>query len=132
MISFYLAADYSRQSEMKEVRGLLEEAGYLVISQWLDSPCAAVGIGGKELGEGNEESHRLSAERNLLDLESVDEFILFTTGNLSRGGRHWETGYAAQRGIPIYIVGPLEHTFHCLRGIVHYSTLEEFLLSLKE
>jgi hypothetical protein len=42
---------------------------------------------------------------------------VLTTGELARGGRHFETGYAYRAGIPVILVGPVEHAFHHLDGV---------------
>lgn len=128
----YLAADYSRQEEMREHRTELERCGFEVRSRWIDSPSKAAGIGGTVIDEMTMREYELCAIRDLADLEQCQEFVLFTTGELSRGGRHTEFGWALAKKMVIHLIGPREHTFHCLPSVIvrHYATWEAFVLAL--
>ncbi|MGH3834083.1 MAG: hypothetical protein ACRDSF_00040 [Pseudonocardiaceae bacterium] len=130
----YLASDYNHQWEMKKKRADIEGRGYTVISCWIDSPQRAAGIGGVGISDDNLAEYELCAIRDLADLDQCSEFVMFSTGELSRGGRHTEYGYALGKKMLIHLVGPREHTFHCLPSpfMTHYPTWELFLYMLDQ
>jgi hypothetical protein len=119
-LRIYLAAAYSRHSEMRGVRTILEAMGYFVTSRWIN--------GEHEVLEG--QSHQMNrgfAEDDWEDLMNADVCIFFSSnGNQSRGrgGRHVEFGLALARGTPILVIGMKENVFHWLPGVEHFETLE--------
>ncbi len=127
-MKIYLAADYSRKEEMRGVRDILVPFGHSITSRWIDRPpvVQAFGIGGVRIdisvcGE--------IAEINAFDVEVADMLLLFTSGELSRGGRHTELGMAVAWCKSICIVGPREHSFHCFSSIRQYDNWPTFLLN---
>lgn len=94
-----------------------------MVSRWhriLAEAEASAGMG----GPADESVARFAAERNVTDIESCDVFAVLTTGSLSRGGRHFETGYAFARGKRVVMVGGAEHAFHHLPGLEMVSPEE--------
>jgi hypothetical protein len=62
---------------------------------------------------------------DLEDLRSANLCLAFTepadASDRGRGGRHTELGIALGLGQSVAIVGPVEHVFHRLPGVVHHS-----------
>lgn len=112
----YLAARYSRNPEMREVRDRLVAAGHQVTSRWIDNH-------GGELEESFT-PEALSANPSFCakygmddveDLEAADVVVSFTgKGGGGKGGRHVEFGMAYSLGKPCILIGPRENIFHCL------------------
>ena len=105
----YLAASFSRRSELQSYARYLTAQGYEVTSRWL----------------GDEHVKGQTAENALIDEEDVkrcDVLVAFTDEvSLGRGGRHVEFGMARALGKELVIIGPEEHIFHHLPGILIYS-----------
>jgi len=127
-MKIYLAADYARKEEMQRVRDVLVPFGHSITSQWIDRPSAiqAFGIGGARI---DTKICMEIARINMQNLYDADRLLLFTSGELSRGGRHTEFGMALAWDKPIHIIGPCEHSFHCLPSIRQYANWPTFLLN---
>ncbi len=85
----------------------LRDDGHQVTSRWLESY--------SRRATGDEASR---AQRDLADLRS-SEFLVALTGPRvgGRGGRHTELGVAIERGLPIVLVGTVEHVFHHMAAV---------------
>lgn len=120
-MKFYLAAAYGRKEEIKRYRDELKGLGYDCTSSWLDVL--------DEVTDFASDDHAQEyAVTDLNDISRADALVLFSeNGQLSRGGRHVEFGFAYAHFKPIYIVGGRELIFHSLPGIHVYSTWQEFL-----
>lgn len=71
---------------------------------------------------------RTHAVLDLLDVDMADAVLLFATpGELTRGGKHFECGYAHAKGIALHVIGGPEHIFHRLPGVRHYADLSAWL-----
>jgi hypothetical protein len=116
-IRVYLAARFSKKTEVKKLSGDLKRSGIVVTSRWLDEPV-------DENTGLNQVTTEYTERVALADVEDIDEaefFVLFSENPEStwpRGGRHFETGYAYARGKRIIICGPKENVFHSLPGVV--------------
>lgn len=128
-MDIYLAADYARKHEMRDCRGIIETLGHKVVSRWIDNPdeLEDIGIGGTPITDGNHTQRAQHASYDWNDIHDADMVVLFTTGNLTRGGRHTEFGMALAWGKRVVIIGPREHVFHCLPEVVHFPTRQEFV-----
>jgi len=126
-MKIYLAADFARKEEMLGVQDVLTAIGHTITSQWINDPENAMGygIGGSNLST---DSCSQRAKVDMQNLYDADMFLLFTTGNLSRGGRHTELGMALAWKKSICIIGPPEHVFHSLPSIRQYDNWPTFLL----
>lgn len=120
VIGVYLASDFARHAYVEEVaRALaLGRRDIVVVSRWHGTP-------GEEdvAGEGTTKAHippgaRDIALRAIEDIRRCDMFVLFTSGEFARGGRHFETGLAYGLRKPIIVVGPVEHAFHSLPNVL--------------
>jgi len=125
-VRIYLAARYSRNAEMRDVRDDLVVMGHTVTSRWIDlhkgstdyltSEALAV-LQHSFTPEFLAENPTLAfqyARADLDDLSDADACISFTCGTGGKGGRHVEFGAAWALGKALYIVGPRENVFHTL------------------
>jgi hypothetical protein len=124
-VKIYLAARYSRNSEMREYRDQLHSMGYKVTSQWIDQH------GGQELesftsSKLNSDPHYCAhfAQVDYSDLLISDMVIFFSSGNGSqgKGGRHVEFGMAVALNKLVIIIGQRENVFHCFSDIHQFDT----------
>lgn len=127
----YLAARYSRREELVGYRNDLNQLGsiipglYLrVTSRWLNGSHEAHKLGPNGMrviprsGYTNTQARRFARE-DLADIDEADVVVVFTEehvprGNVGRGGRHVEFGYALAKGKKIIVVGPIENVFYSL------------------
>lgn len=129
----YLAADYARKEEMHKKADELRRHGHKVTSHWHDNlseqdAAEDFGTGGVGVLSDNLVTASRCAVGDMEDILRCDMFLLFTTGEKTRGGRHWETGYATGQNKKVSLIGPREHIFHCLSAVEHYDTWEQFLI----
>ena len=115
--TIYLAAPYQAREIIKDYRDrIIEPAGIEVTSQWLDETYAV----STEPGELDLAEVRHFAKMDLKDVHRADHFATFSViGNPdieenSRGGRHYEMGYARALNKTIWVVGGRQHIFEYL------------------
>lgn len=126
----YLAARYSRREEMCGYRSGLQRAGIEVSGRWLDG-AHQIGNDGKPIGEEGEAAVELGesiaahfAEEDIADLNAAQVVVCFTEMprvSNSRGGRHFEMGFAYAAGKRVIVVGPRENVFCWLPDVVHFD-----------
>lgn len=108
----YVAAAFARGREMVRVARDLREAGYDVVSSWIEE------AGGLAAVEAAGDDTATAALRDLRELRGADLCIMFSTPvgkrESGRGGRHVELGAAIAWELPVILVGPDEHVFHAL------------------
>jgi nucleoside 2-deoxyribosyltransferase len=113
----YLAGDFARRSELLTHAGELNERfGIITTSRWL----TYTAVGAPEGGFGGGDANHVAATMAQMDLDDISEataFMVFTTGELTRGGRQVETGYALALEKPVCLVGPRETVFHHLGAV---------------
>jgi hypothetical protein len=133
-MKIYLASRYSRHSEMRGVRDVLQAVGHTVTSRWIDCHTDVVGdFTASFTQEFLNTSPELSAplgQHDLDDLTRADAVISFT-GSGGKGGRHVEFGYALALGKRMIIIGPRENVFHTLPQVEHYTTWPQFVIALR-
>jgi len=125
---FYLAARYSRLSEMQKVRLQLQELGHCVTSRWVNGDHQALD-NGVTLAASDIAARRF-AEEDLEDIHGADAIVAFTErprSQHSRGGRHVELGYALALDKHILVIGPRENVFCCLPGVISFPDTRTFL-----
>lgn len=110
----YLAADYARKNEIREVAAKLRALGIEVTSRWLDTPDDGI-------------PWSAEAKVDVEDVQDAHTLVSFTTGELARGGRHAEFGMAVALGKGLVIVGPREHVFHFLPEVLLLHGKEQLL-----
>lgn len=122
----YLAAAFSRQEEIARIADRLNDKGIEITSRWL-----------------HVKKERL--ENAFMDVEDVrraDILVRFTDNYGSipmmnshghdwvparfiSGARHFETGLAWERGIPIIVVGGKQNIFDEFPNITHVDSVDE-------
>ena len=121
----YLAARFSRREELRGYARRLREVGYIVDCAWLSDQ--ASGTNCLDYERLSEEQARCVAIQDCADIREADAVLLFTDGSASpysRGGHHFEAGYAQGLGKPVVVVGPLENVFHRLSGLEWFYNFE--------
>lgn len=131
----YLASMFSAMLETRKRAAELAEIGIECTSSWL-----------KEKSDPNISMKDASLTDSFLlytaitdveDINRANAFVLFTVDPdtpTKRGGRHWECGYAAGIGKPIFICGPKENIFHYLPNVTvcaDFEKVKECLLKLR-
>ncbi len=116
-VTMYLASDFGRHPYVNEVALALQARGHEVVSGWHATPSDedvdAAGRTKAYLPPGAPEM----ALRAIEDIRRCDTFVVFTSGEFARGGRHFETGLAYGLRKRIFVVGPKEHAFHSLPNV---------------
>lgn len=144
MKQVYLAARYSRRTELCQYREALREMGFLVQARWLDgghqigSDGNPIGESGEALVESDSPEAAVMRERfaydDFEDVLSADILIAFTEeprAKATRGGRHVEFGIALARGIRLIVVGPRENIFYwlpCVERVEHWADAKALLV----
>lgn len=125
MSTIYLAARFSRQTEMRAIRDRLEAAGHTVTSRWITGvhdDTTEGGLTGATLAR--------FAKDDLADIDSAELIVVFSDQPSSKGGMWVELGYAMGRGTPVVIVGPAVNLFcHLTRC---YPDAEAFLSAMEQ
>ncbi|MGH7746140.1 MAG: hypothetical protein ACREQ5_15420 [Candidatus Dormibacteria bacterium] len=130
----YLAARYSRNSEMRGVRDVLTALGHEVTSRWIDCHAGKylTSFTPEHLNDDPEYCARLGLH-DLEDVDAADAVLSFTdTTGGGKGGRHVEFGYALAHpgGKRVILVGPRENIFHTLPQVEHYPDWPRLLVAL--
>jgi nucleoside 2-deoxyribosyltransferase len=132
-VRIYLAAQFCRHDEMREVRDKLRDLGHDVQSRWIDLH------GEENLTQPTVALLNTSpldfVKYAVMDTEQVgnaDAVISFSSGDgsSSTGGRHVELGMALALGKRVILVGPRENVFHTLPIIEWYPDTESLLTAL--
>jgi len=112
----YLAGSWTRRKELRRYAVLLKKDNqYEITSRWLWEK-----VPGRNMGSDN-------ALMDEEDVKRCDALIAFTdVVSLGHGGRHVEFGMARALGKELIVVGPEEHIFHYLPGVVIYPEWETF------
>ena len=119
----YLAAAFSRRSELAAYAAELRAMGHTVTSRWHEGDRHQASEE-ELLGEDQTIATRLASE-DWDDLERAELFIAFTDAQQQpNGARHAEFGLALGLHMVCWIVGPREHVFHALADR-QFATWEE-------
>lgn len=123
MYRVYLAAQYARRNEMRDIATQLVERGFVVSSSWLDEEYPL----DTKPNQLSDDENRDTALKDLEDLTGSDIIIFFSEdleSQPSRGGKHFELGFAHALGINIFIVGGAENLFHYLPDLKVIPNME--------
>lgn len=122
----YIAGMFSTKELRKEQALSLMALGHTVTSHWIDETVPHT-VTMKDLPN---QYHQETALCDVSDIDDSDLFIEFVptyaelvdapVSSVSRGGRHWEMGYAWAKGKEIWVCGPKENIFHHLPERVHH------------
>lgn len=120
----YLAGRYGRRQELLRYALRLRSLGHEVTSRWL--------FGEPEDGCLDSDFAAWCAVLDLEDIAAADTFLAFTESNpdipgASRGGRHFEMGFARGCACRIVVIGARENIFCHLPGVEFFGTFDEFL-----
>ena len=133
----YVAADYAKKHLARQVAERLEELGIGSTARWYSSQPAYKdnGLGGELEGEDAVAAARV-AQEDMDDIQSANLFVQLTTGELHRGGRTTELGYAIalKQSWPerlVVCVGPREHAFHYHPLVAHVETVDQLMAFLR-
>lgn len=113
----YVAADFVRGAEANALAICLTTAGAKIVSSWHSTAHGAEMASARTVGGPPKADALVAAKRNLRELDAANTVVVLTTGELARGGRHFETGYAHALKKRVILVGVVEHAFHHLDGI---------------
>lgn len=132
-MNIYLAASYSRRTEIEGYAGEVRGMGHTVTSDWHE---------GRQMPlSGGEEMQRQAnryAKGDIADIRAAELYIAFTTtpmpseepGALASkaayrpGGTHVEFGIALALEKELWVVGPRENIFHFMDEVVVFDTWE--------
>lgn len=140
----YLAARYSRRTELCAYRETLEIHGHTVTSRWLNGDHqisdsgVPIGENGSRLVEEGEcdraaalrESFALEDYRDVASANLVISFTEEPRTTNSRGGRHVEFGIALGQLKRCWVVGPRENIFHWLENVRVFESFADVLSQL--
>jgi hypothetical protein len=134
-VRVYLAANYSRNPEMREIAEMLHASGYFITSRWiLGSHEVAYGTVGEATMDKKEAVD--FAQEDFSDVMAADIVIHFAKPKghegRDRGGRHVELGIALGRGAQVFHVGPKENIFHGLEHVTCYEHIRHFIESIRD
>lgn len=141
MTTYYFAARYSRNAELRTYRNELEATvpGAKVTSRWIDQHGGAVETSfTPEVLAADPEGCWKYGLADLEDLANAEAIISFTGGGGGgKGGRHVEHGVAiayvgngpwlSSGDFRLIVVGSPEHIFHCHPATEVYATWRNFL-----
>lgn len=124
-MKIYIAASWSRRSEIRKVASELEELGVRVGSRWL-------GECHKPSSSGREKFLRETALIDVADVRACDALVRFADdltemrvpSHLATGARMFEMGLAYALGKPIYVVGGKQNVFDRLPNLIHIKDAE--------
>lgn len=102
---------------------MLQQAGHVVTSRWLDA---------EGFGEGGKDAHEKTnaARMDLADIRKSDALVLVSEAHKTYngpGGKHVEFGYAAARGLRLFVLGRRENVFHWLPEVTLVETTMELI-----
>lgn len=130
----YVAAIFRKYAFARGVMHALELAGHECTSTWLRE--TEKHDSANSLNPMDEDQKRLIAEVDLYDVAVSDVVILLCEeGDVAggtRGGRHFETGYATAHGIPVIAIGGPENVFHYLPNFHNVQSVTEAVRLLRE
>jgi hypothetical protein len=118
-MKFYLSSGTRRAKEMNEYAMELSILGHEVVSRWHQG---VIGTPRLELDDPKLEAR---ARDDLEDIDRCDAIIAFSGSKTSRGGRHYELGYARAKRKACFLIGDPEHAFHLLTS--QYDLWEKFV-----
>lgn len=122
----YLASSYTRKEELQGYAAQLKSAGFEVTSRWLREKHGAH----VQQHELTRRFNRETSQKDLIDINRSDLFVIFTRPEKERGGMFVEMGWALHMGLPVVIVGLRVNVFCYLPRLKQFDTFEELLNDL--
>ena len=132
MINLYLAARFSRKEEMAGVADRLRNVDLNNIATWVTGAHDYTGVPDEHIPVSAQADF---AAEDLQEIHRADIVMVFTDPpghGGSRGGKHFEAGFALALGKPIVVIGPLENVFFSYLATKehrarHYEDLDAFI-----
>ncbi|MBU0959850.1 MAG: hypothetical protein KKB31_07925 [Nanoarchaeota archaeon] len=119
ILNVYLAGSYFRRDELRDRAAELEADGHHVTSSWLQGDYNTTA----KVTDYTKQQLNSFAIADIWDIDGSDVFIVFSDApTYAGGGKHFETGYAYKAGLPIIVIGDIEHAFHALHGVQQFDT----------
>ena len=126
-MKIYIASRYENKLAVRELAKTLRREKFEIISTWHREQYNPE----IEVDDLSPAKCRELALRDLTELESCNSLLIYTYGcEKSRGGMHFENGYAFANDKKIYIIGPRVTIFHFLPGVEQFDTVEDFLVEV--
>jgi hypothetical protein len=131
----YLAGSYSRRKELLKYANELEAVGHIVTARWLRLPHERQE---QQFVDADAEA-RLAigqehALRDIADLLASDTFVLFADSDghkaRSKGGKHFEMGFAHGIGLSLCVIGGRPNVFCTLPEVHYHSSWQDFLVAV--
>lgn len=121
----YIAARFEQKTEMKSLIPLFEANNIQVRARWLDETISPT----SQLSDLAPDYCAEQAQVDLDDIKACDIFVFFadSVAKTTRGGKHFEAGYASGLGKRVIVIGPPENIFHYLPEVIQYASLCDFL-----
>jgi hypothetical protein len=129
-MNIYLAAGFGRRLEIKALAARLRQSlDCCIVSRWLDCDSDDDGTKAPEAVTQAD----IWADICLEDVRKAQVLVCVAEPGraFSRGGRHFETGFAYAIGKSIIVLGEREHVFHMLPGTLHVTDEAALILALK-
>jgi len=123
-MKIYIASRYENKLAVRELAKTLRREKFEIVSTWhKEKYDSAIQI--EDLTPAR---MRTLALRDLTEIESCNALLIYTDGcDQSRGGMHFENGYAFANDKKIYIIGPRVTIFHFLPGVEQFEEVRDFL-----
>jgi hypothetical protein len=134
MMNIYIAASYGRRKEMLKHANELEAVGHRVTSRWLRGKFEHE----DEAFDDGDNAARLRigqphALKDIEDIYKADVLVLFPCvgqSPSSRGGRHFEMGFAYGLRMQCHVIGHRENVFCTLPDVRFHESWQDFLVWL--
>jgi len=128
-VKIYLAASYGRKKQVARLAKELKIRGFTLVSTWYTEGYPPT----VQLQDVSHEELRQIALRDVQELEQAEVLVVISDAPAYvRGGKHFETGFAYRKGIPVVVLGEREHSFHYLPDVRVVSNMRELFRILRE
>jgi hypothetical protein len=132
-LKVYIASKFSSRYRLRPIKFKLKQLGFEVLSDWIDNNPLDETIGGDydSIGNHPEASHDI-AERDRVQVQACDIFIIDTQDLSETGGRECELGMAlmAMKSY-IFRIGPIRNVFHAHKSVRPIKSWEDLLVLLE-
>lgn len=125
-MKIYLAAAFSRQMEIRQIAARLENEGLEITSRWLYVKKERLENAFMDVEDVRRADILVRFTDNVENTEGVyQNGKNYVSARFISGARHFETGLAWERGIPIIVVGGHQNLFDSFPNITHVDSVDE-------
>lgn len=132
-VKIYMAGPWVKREECRQLQGILEAAGFTVVSRWITKHMD-MGLAAEDLNTADvkvQEELTKQAIEDVLDLETADVFMIINSEKSE--GKAFEFGYACAMRLPIIVVGDRSNNiFYQLPHVVVTPNINEAIGVLTE